>query len=510
MMLSLVRNASIRLRLTAIIMAASAVAVLLTALTISFIGLYSLRSDMADELNLAASIVGDRNAAALIFNDAKSAENNLQIFKAKPSVQLACLYDDKGNVFAHYVTEAEDQAKCPQEMTKRTVFTSSRLEVTRPVIRMTGNDEDVVGTMYIRSDLRELSAYINKQVLIGGVVTLAALLVSYLLALAMQGSISKPVLNLTAKVHEIAVNKDYSVRVKLFDGQQTSDNNEFKLLTDAFNTMLYEIGEREARLKQQNVDLQEARDAAEAASRAKSQFLANVSHELRTPLNAVIGFSSILINQLFGPIGDVKYLEYSRDINEAGAHLLDIINDILDLSRAEAGNLDLHYEEVQVSKAVSKCIALLTARAEKGGVQILAELPRQAPPLLADRLRFMQIMLNVLSNAIKFTESGGKVQVVVETRQAGGDVAEFIITVNDTGIGMKPEDIEKAFQSFGQIDSGLNRRYEGTGLGLPLTRRLLALHHGAIRVESAPGKGTSVTIILPAVPPIPLQEMMDG
>src|SRR5262249_43282718 len=153
--------------------------------------------------------------------------------------------------------------------------------------------------------------------------------------------------------------KDYSVRAHPFGERAASGRNELKLLTDAFNSMLQEIGEREGRLTQQNVELERARDAAEAASRAKSQFLANVSHELRTPLNAIIGFSSILMNQLFGPVGDGKYLEYARDINESGTHLLDVINDILDLSKAEAGSLELNFEEVQVSRAITKCITLL-------------------------------------------------------------------------------------------------------------------------------------------------------
>ncbi len=265
--------------------------------------------------------------------------------------------------------------------------------------------------------------------------------------------------------------------------------------------MLSEIDARNIQLRKQYDELAKAKELAESANKAKSQFLANISHELRTPLNAVIGFSSILMNQLFGPLGDQKYLEYAKDINSSGAHLLDIINDILDLSKAEAGKLTLNYEEVHIAKAINKCLTIISDRAQKGKVTVTTEVPKMLPMLIVDRLRFVQIILNILSNAVKFTNEGGKVHLAVHTNEVEGVVTEFIITVQDTGIGMSKEGLEHAFQSFGQVDSGLNRKYEGTGLGLPLTKKLLELQHGSITIDSELGSGTLVTLVFPAMPP---------
>jgi signal transduction histidine kinase len=194
-------------------------------------------------------------------------------------------------------------------------------------------------------------------------------------------------------------------------------------------------------------------------------------------------------------------MEYSRDINESGVHLLDIINDILDLSKAEAGKLSLTYEEVHVGKSISKCVTILSERAAKGGVEIRTQVPKIMPALVADRLRFIQVLLNIMSNAVKFTHEGGVVDVSVHLVETQGEVSHFVIVVQDSGIGMSQGDIEKAFQSFGQVDSGLNRKYEGTGLGLPLTKKLLELHQGTIQIESELGRGTRVTLTLPALPP---------
>ena len=489
------RRASIRSRLTAIIMAASTISVLLTTIIISIIGVYNLKVGMMDELSLSASIVGDRNTAALLFNDDKLAESNMRVFSARSSILQACLYDKDGHVFASYGNEQENiTPHCPGDLHERTVMGEQALEVMKPIVKM----GERIGTIYIESDLHEIAAYIQKQTYIAVVVTLAVLFVSYLLAVVLQQGISKPVLSLAATAREISLNKDYSIRANPFGNRSAPDNNEIKVLTDSFNAMLQEIGERDSRLRQQNIELERARDAAEAANRAKSQFLANISHELRTPLNAIIGFSSILMNQLFGPLGDAKYMEYSKDINESGSHLLDIINDILDLAKAEAGKLTLNLEEVHVGKAIAKCVTILSDRATKGKVVIALDVPRNLPSLMADRLRFIQIVLNILSNAVKFTEEGGKVHIRASLREGTHQMA---IVISDTGIGMAKEDVDKAFQSFGQVDSGLNRKYEGTGLGLPLTKKLMELHGGGISIDSEPGVGTRVTLMFPLTQP---------
>jgi len=496
--MQLLKNTSIKRRLTSIIMAISFISVVLTTLTISIIGVYSIRNNLLQELGVTASIVGDRNTAALLFNDDKQADNNLNVFSVNPVIVQACLYNEAGALFARYVSHKyQSTTQCPTDLIEREIIGEDRIMLMQPIVKM----QDKIGSIYLESTQEQIVNYINRQILIATSVTFAALIVSYLLAINLQKAISRPILNLAETAHQVSIRKDYSIRAKLIGDVGKEFNNELVILTNSFNDMLTEIGARDQQLKQKNTELERAKDVAEGANRAKSQFLANISHELRTPLNAIIGFSSILMNQLFGPLGDQKYMEYSKDINESGTHLLDIINDILDLSKAEAGKLTLNYEEVHVGKAINKCITILSERAEKGKVTISHSVPKMLPPLVADRLRFIQILLNILSNAVKFTEEGGKVHIEVHTKAVGEEITHFVVTMQDTGIGMTHEDIDKAFQSFGQVDSGLNRKYEGTGLGLPLTKKLMELHQAEISIDSELGKGTLVTMTFPALPP---------
>ena len=239
--------------------------------------------------------------------------------------------------------------------------------------------------------------------------------------------------------------------------------------------------------------LRTAMSEVEAASRAKSYFLANISHELRTPLNAIIGFSEIMQNQLVGPIENPTYLGYARDIFESGTHLLGLINEILDLSKAEAGRMEINDEVVDVPVLVERCMATLRPQAEKTRVSMHSTMSGELPTLLADRARLRQILVNLLSNAVKFTPEGGKVTV---TAFIDAD-RRFAISVADTGIGMSPEQIPIALEPFRQIDNALNRAHGGTGLGLPLSKRLIELHGGTFEIESSPGQGTTVTIRFP-------------
>ena len=241
-------------------------------------------------------------------------------------------------------------------------------------------------------------------------------------------------------------------------------------------------------------DLKVARDQAEAANRAKSEFLAAMSHELRTPLNAVIGFSEVIKDERLGPGGGAKYRDYARDIHSSGKHLLDLINDILDLSKVESGTDELHEEDIEIPDITRSAMGLVRQRAEKEGVELKLEFLENAPALYADKRKLKQILVNLLTNAIKFTEAGGKVTLRTWCDGQSG----YVFQVIDTGIGIAPEDTPKALSQFGRVDSDLNRAYEGTGLGLPLTKALAEQHGGSLDLQSEVGVGTTVTVTFPA------------
>jgi two-component system cell cycle sensor histidine kinase PleC len=241
-------------------------------------------------------------------------------------------------------------------------------------------------------------------------------------------------------------------------------------------------------------ELRQALTAATASSKAKGDFLALMSHELRTPLNAIIGFSEVMGAEMFGALGNVRYREYAHDIHGAGKHLLALINDILDLSKAEAGRFELSTDEVVPADLLQECLRLIRGRAEEAGLRLKSNLAPGLPNLIADRLRLKQILLNLLSNAVKFTPSGGTVELCAHADDAG----RFILSVRDTGIGMAPEAIPIALEPFRQIASPFARKVEGTGLGLSLAKSLIECHGGTLELESAVNKGTTARLVLPS------------
>ncbi|HEX9870407.1 MAG TPA: HAMP domain-containing sensor histidine kinase [Candidatus Tectomicrobia bacterium] len=236
------------------------------------------------------------------------------------------------------------------------------------------------------------------------------------------------------------------------------------------------------------------RQLAEQASEAKSQLIYNMSHELRTPLNAVIGFSEILLKQMFGPLGSQRYLAYVEDIHDSSSHLLGILNSILDLSKAEAGKLTLNEEQVELPRVLDQCLRMFRHRAVEQDIGLTVDLPAQAILLQADPQMLSQVIINLLSNAFKFTPSGGEISVNVTNMEDG----RCRICINDTGIGISEEDLPRVIEPFVQVESAFNRRYEGTGLGLPLSKKMVELHGGELEIASKLGEGTSVTIWFPA------------
>ncbi len=482
---------SLKNKITMLILATSCVVLLLSSSIFVGSQVVTYKRLTVDELNAVADIIANNVTAAVVFDDPGSAEETLNALRARPSIVTARIYQNDGTPFAEYHAErllgdtGETQAPASAGQSNglfkavesyQFEFLKGYVDLRAP-IRLDG---EIIAILFIRSDLKEMYDIINTYLILAGGVILCLIIVAFLIASRLQKIVTQPVTALLETIQNVASDQDYSRRAKKYGSDELGE------LTGGFNQMLETIQHHDQRMR-------EAWQEAEAASRAKTEFLANMSHELRTPLNAIIGFSEIIKRELLGPLGVDRYRFYAQDIFDSGHHLLEVINDILDISKVEAGEFELHEDATSLPDLVSNSMRLVRERAETAGLELVVDLAPDVPRLFVDPRLIKQGLINLLTNAIKFTPDPGRVIV----RAANTSDGSVLLSVTDTGIGIEEEQIPRILQAFGQIESAFSRSHEGTGLGLPLTKSFIEAHGGSMEVKSAPGEGTTVTLRFP-------------
>ena len=501
------RNLPVKQKITAITLFTILVVSLLSSTVYVVIESGRARSALVDELKTIAGIVADNSTAALVFNDPSSAEETLSALKAKTDIIGAAIFRRDGSLFATYAAGSSDYRPLDQKAAKEGPLTTAssanrpasgdglnsvrfhddRLELAAPILL----DGDVVGTLVLRSNLDQIASSLWTYILTVLAVMAVSLGVAFVLIARMQRVISTPIERLRKTMETVSAEQDYTVRA------ESHGRDELGSVIDGLNHMLAQIQRHEEVQRR-------AHQQAEAANRAKSEFLANMSHELRTPLNAILGFSEVLMREMAGPLGQPRYREYATDIHDSGRHLLAVINDILDLSKIEAGRVELIDGEIEVGPLAHKAARLLAERAEQADIEIRLLSEPDLPILIADERLVRQALLNLLSNAVKFTPRGGRVEICLSLASDG----TLCVRVRDTGIGIAESDLKRVLTPFSQVESTLTRNYQGTGLGLPLTKSFVEMHGGSLELKSSLGDGTEVTLRFPAerVRPPPMSD----
>ena len=509
-MMHFLRNIPIRTKVTAMIALASTVVLVLALAVVMTQDYLNLRNDQLDQLTTLARVVSANSTAAVAFDDRDAAAESLRTLSTTPQVKYAFIWSKKDSTVMASFTRSGgplEQAAAADLMRHATALqelrTGEQDMYARVAIVLDGDD---IGTLYVVSDLSRLYARIQEYIWIGLGVLGSAILVALLVSVVFGRVISRPLSNLSVAMRAIETEKQYSQRVK------KAGDDEVGQLIDSFNAMLEQIELRDKKLRahrnelEQQVqtrtqelvqtnaslwqavsELEDAKTKAEAANKAKSEFLATVSHEVRTPLNGVLGTTEVLLNTDLSE----RQRRFGQIIHGSAKTLLSIINNILDFSKIEAGKIELEMVAFDARNIVEEVQDLFNEMAEKKGLRfgshVAPHLPRR---LTGDAGRLRQVLTNLVGNAIKFTERG-EVMIHIRPDEIGADSMRLRVEVRDTGIGVPPESQRRIFESFAQADQSTTRRYGGTGLGLAIAKQLTTMMGGEIGVDSKPGEGST-------------------
>jgi len=509
------KDISIKRKLITIILTTSAFVLLLTSSAFVTNEVFMLRRSMVEELFTTADIIGSNSSGSILFLDEKTAEENISALKANPQIMTAHIFLTTGEIFAsYYLDDVEidadqdkvlhdfysqhvntiiENAEIPVEVIEDDAhfFKAQFLEVFKPIVF----DDEAIGTIYIKSNLNELNNRLMWEAIIISIAMFSSLVLVFFMSGRLQATITTPLFSLLRTMKIVSAKKDYSIR------EVKSTRDEIGTLVDGFNDMLAQIeiqteelnqyhNHLEEKVTQRTKELAEARDQALAANRAKSVFLANMSHEIRTPMNAVLGYAQILQRDT---TLTKEQKESLRIIESSGNHLLGLINDILDISKIEAGAMELHPENFYLYDLIDAIAAMFKVRCEQKHLGWRVENSIEGQPVVSgDQGKIRQMLINLLGNAVKFTEKG---EVFLRVASVKKKKDHYRFDIIDTGRGISQEDQQNIFEPFQQEKSGFDKG--GTGLGLAITKRQVELMGGNVNLVSDLGMGSCFTIVLP-------------